>query len=112
MVVCDQCLRLLEKRDEPDCLWEGVQELVVAEAQRDVSYKDLDHEDGHTGQDIHLVVEDAVVVHDVGRNQCFQDDAGSDMGMVVGDKMDGCSTLVVLVILQKNPEKGSVGDEQ
>jgi hypothetical protein len=87
---------------------------LVAVKERDASYKALDHEDGHTGQDIHLVLEDAVDARDVGRIHYSLDDEGNDTSedMMAGDKLDGCSILGLLAILPTKVEKGSGGDQQ
>jgi hypothetical protein len=90
-----------------------VRELVAAK-ERDALYKALDHEDAHTGQDIHLVVEDAVDVRDVGHIHYFLNDEGNGTyeDMVAGDKLDGCSIPGLLAILPTNLEKDSGGDQQ
>jgi len=84
-----------------DFLCVDVRELVAAK-ERDALCKDLDHEDGRIGQDILLVVENAVVAHDVCHTHCSLDDEGNDTheDMVAEDRMDGCNITDVLVVLQ------------
>ena len=89
---------------------------MVAAKECDASYKDLDHEDEHTGQDNHLVVvvEEVVVALDVDHTHDFQDDEGNGKyeDKMVGGRTDGCSIPVVSALLQMNLEKSSVYDEQ
>ena len=80
------------KRHEQDYLSADVRELVVVK-EHDAYYKDLDHEDEHTEQDIRLVV-DVEVGRDADHNHCFLRDEDNDMSedMVAVGKMDDCST--------------------
>lgn len=60
---------------------------------------DLGHEDGHTEQDIRLVVVvDVEVDRDVDHNHC-DEDSGMCGDMVAVCTVDDCSTMVVLADL-------------
>ena len=99
----------------------GVRALVAAKVLRDAaSHMDLgQEEDEHTVRGIHLEVEDAKVVRDVGRRQYSHqhEEAAGGSGMcedmVAGDRMDDCSTPFVLAFLQVvQLQAGSADDEQ
>lgn len=71
---------------------------MVAVKEYGALYKDLDHVDGHTGQDSRLVAADEVVVvaRDDLQTRCYLDDGGNGTrgeDMETGDMLDGDSIL-------------------
>lgn len=100
-----------------DCRGVDVRELAAAKELRGASRRDLDLEDEHIAQDIHLEAVDAEAVRDVAHRQCFQNEDEEHNGMyedkVAEDMLeDGCSTPSVLAVFQMHWQAGSVGDEQ
>ena len=57
-------------------------------------------------------LDEVVVAHDRTHGFVDDEDNGKYEDTVAGGRTDGCSILVVPVILQMNLEKSSVGDEQ